>query len=46
MTANASAKQGLDEMATLFTFLDIYKVSDKARHPPLPTELQLNIMHE
>ncbi|KAA1467858.1 histidine-tRNA ligase [Dentipellis sp. KUC8613] len=29
LTANASAKQGLDEMVILFDFLDAYKISDK-----------------
>jgi histidyl-tRNA synthetase len=29
LTANARAKQGLDEMAILFTFLDAYKITDK-----------------
>lgn len=29
LTANAKAKQGLDEMGTLFTFLDAYKIADK-----------------
>ncbi|THH13504.1 hypothetical protein EW146_g6723 [Bondarzewia mesenterica] len=29
LTANASAKQGLDEMATLLTYLEVYKVMDK-----------------
>jgi histidyl-tRNA synthetase len=29
LTANAKAKQGLDEMAILFTFLDAYKITDK-----------------
>jgi histidyl-tRNA synthetase len=29
LTANTKAKQGLDEMRTLFTFLDAYKITDK-----------------
>ncbi|KAN0134399.1 hypothetical protein V8E53_007897 [Lactarius tabidus] len=29
LTANAKAKQGLDEMGTLLTFLDAYKIADK-----------------
>ncbi|KAI9511890.1 histidine-tRNA ligase [Russula earlei] len=29
LTANAKAKQGLDEMAILFTFLDAYGITDK-----------------
>ncbi|KAH8992394.1 histidine-tRNA ligase [Lactarius akahatsu] len=29
LTANAKAKQGLDEIGTLFTFLDAYKITDK-----------------
>ncbi|KAI9455934.1 histidine-tRNA ligase [Lactarius psammicola] len=29
LTANAKAKQGLNEMGTLFTFLDAYKIADK-----------------
>jgi histidyl-tRNA synthetase len=29
LTANAKAKQGLDEMTTLFTFLDAYKITEK-----------------
>jgi histidyl-tRNA synthetase len=29
LTANAKAKQGLDEMSILFTFLDAYKITDK-----------------
>ncbi|KAH9964109.1 histidyl-tRNA synthetase [Russula dissimulans] len=29
LTANAKAKQGLDEMVILFTFLDAYKITDK-----------------
>ncbi|KAH9017811.1 histidine-tRNA ligase [Lactarius pseudohatsudake] len=29
LTANAKAKQGLDEIGTLFTFLDAYKIADK-----------------
>ncbi|KAF8491997.1 histidine-tRNA ligase [Russula emetica] len=29
LTASAKAKQGLDEMVTLFTFLEAYKIADK-----------------
>ena len=29
LTANAKAKQGLNEMGTLFTFLDAYRITDK-----------------
>ena len=29
LTASAKAKQGLDEMVTLFTFLEAYKITDK-----------------
>ncbi|KAH9065560.1 histidine-tRNA ligase [Lactarius vividus] len=29
LTANAKAKQGLDEIGILFTFLDAYKITDK-----------------
>ncbi len=36
LTANARAKQGLNEMGTLFTFLDAYKITDKVR-PTLTT---------
>ena len=29
LTANAKAKQGLDEMTILFTFLEAYMIADK-----------------
>ncbi len=29
LTTNAKAKQGLDEMGILFTFLDAYRITDK-----------------
>jgi histidyl-tRNA synthetase len=29
LTANPKAKQGLDEMGILFTFLDAYKITEK-----------------
>jgi len=29
LTANAKAKQGLNEMGILFTFLDAYRITDK-----------------
>ena len=29
LTASAKAKQGLEEMVTLFTFLEAYKITDK-----------------
>jgi hypothetical protein len=29
LTASAKAKQGLDEMVILFTFLEAYKITDK-----------------
>jgi len=29
LTASAKAKQGLDEMVILFTFLEAYKIADK-----------------
>ena len=29
LTANTRAKQGLNEMGILFTFLDAYKITDK-----------------
>jgi histidyl-tRNA synthetase len=29
LMANAKAKQGLNEMGILFTFLDAYKITDK-----------------
>ena len=29
LTASAKAKQGLDEMVVLFTFLEAYKIADK-----------------
>jgi len=29
LTANAKAKQGLNEMVILFTFLEAYKITDK-----------------
>jgi histidyl-tRNA synthetase len=29
LTANAKARQGLDEMGVLFTFLDAYRITDK-----------------
>lgn len=29
LTANAKAKQGLNEIGILFTFLDAYRITDK-----------------
>jgi hypothetical protein len=29
LTASAKAKQGIDEMVVLFTFLEAYKIADK-----------------
>ncbi len=30
LTASAKARQGLDEIVILFTFLEAYKITDKA----------------
>ena len=42
LTASAKAKQGLDEMVILFTFLEAYKITDKV----LFFEAQLNVFIE
>jgi hypothetical protein len=43
LTASAKAKQGLDEMVILFTFLEAYKITDKVLVFP---EAQLNVFIE
>jgi hypothetical protein len=43
LTASAKAKQGLDEMVILFTFLEAYKIADKVL---LFSRKQLNVFIE